>query len=262
MRRLASHGAKGIANAKGRNYKRERVIGRGSFGTAYLVRCRADSRHYVLKRLDLGHMNRKEQDEAMNEARVLEKLRRHPNIIRVREHFVEEGRLCIVMDFADGGDLAQRIEAQKDSAANSEAPELFSEDMVLDWFVQICLALKHAHDRKVLHRGPAPLPRTPTLPPHPSPLPLSGALTPHPSPSALTLHPQPSPLPRPRSAPGAPSRPQAAEHLPHAQEHGAPRRLRHLQGAPAPTPTLIATRTPTRTPTLLLRHLQGAPYTP
>ena len=189
MRRLASHGAKGIANAKGRNYKRERVIGRGSFGTAYLVRCRADSRHYVLKRLDLGHMNRKEQDEAMNEARVLEKLRRHPNIIRVREHFVEEGRLCIVMDFADGGDLAQRIEAQKDSAANSEAPELFSEDMVLDWFVQICLALKHAHDRKVLHRGPAPLPRTPTLPPHPSPLPLSGALTPHPSPSALTATP-------------------------------------------------------------------------
>ena len=43
MRSLASHGAKGAANAKGRNYKRERVIGRGSFGTAYLVRCRTDS---------------------------------------------------------------------------------------------------------------------------------------------------------------------------------------------------------------------------
>ena len=150
MRSLASHGAKGIANAKGRNYKRERVIGRGSFGTAYLVRCRADSRQYVLKRLDLGHMNRKEQDEAMNEARVLEKLRRHPNIIRVREHFVEEGRLCIVMDFADGGDLAQRIEAQ----AAGRTP--FPEAQVLDWFVQLCLALKHAHDRKVLHRDLKP----------------------------------------------------------------------------------------------------------
>ena len=196
MRSLASHGAKGIANAKGRNYKRERVIGRGSFGTAYLVRCRADSRQYVLKRLDLGHMNRKEQDEAMNEARVLEKLRRHPNIIRVREHFVEEGRLCIVMDFADGGDLAQRIEAQKDAAANSEAPELFSEDMVLDWFVQICLALKHAHDRKVVHRDPCTLPLIPTLTPHPSPLPLSGTLTPHPSASALAPVPPPSPCAR------------------------------------------------------------------
>ena len=64
-------------NAKGRLYKRERVLGRGSFGTAYLVRCRTDSRQYVLKRLDLAHMNKKEQDEAMNEARVLERLRRH-----------------------------------------------------------------------------------------------------------------------------------------------------------------------------------------
>ena len=182
MRSLASHGAKGIANAKGRNYKRERVIGRGSFGTAYLVRCRADSRQYVLKRLDLGHMNRKEQDEAMNEARVLEKLRRHPNIIRVREHFVEEGRLCIVMDFADGGDLAQRIEAQKDAAANSEAPELFSEDMVLDWFVQICLALKHAHDRKVA----PPRPLHPTPLPHPSCLTATPERYPYPSPFSLS----------------------------------------------------------------------------
>ena len=184
MRSLASHGAKGIANAKGRNYKRERVIGRGSFGTAYLVRCRADSRQYVLKRLDLGHMNRKEQDEAMNEARVLEKLRRHPNIIRVREHFVEEGRLCIVMDFADGGDLAQRIEAQKDAAANSEAPELFSEDMVLDWFVQICLALKHAHDRKVA--PPRPLHPTPHPHPYPSSLTATPQRYPHPSPFSLS----------------------------------------------------------------------------
>jgi len=24
--------------------------------------------------------------------------------------------------------------------------------VVLDWFVQICLALKHVHDRKILHR--------------------------------------------------------------------------------------------------------------
>jgi NIMA (never in mitosis gene a)-related kinase len=27
-----------------------------------------------------------------------------------------------------------------------------SDDVVLDWFVQICLGLKHVHDRKILHR--------------------------------------------------------------------------------------------------------------
>lgn len=48
------------------------------------------------------------------------------------------------MDYCDGGDLHSRIQAQKGV--------LFNEDQILDWFIQITLALKHVHDRKVLHR--------------------------------------------------------------------------------------------------------------
>ena len=48
------------------------------------------------------------------------------------------------MAFAEGGDLSGRIKAQ------SGRP--FTEDVILDWFVQLCLALKHVHDRKILHR--------------------------------------------------------------------------------------------------------------
>lgn len=48
------------------------------------------------------------------------------------------------MDYCDGGDLHSRIQAQRGI--------LFTEDQILDWFVQITLALKHVHDRKVLHR--------------------------------------------------------------------------------------------------------------
>ncbi|XP_008933688.1 PREDICTED: serine/threonine-protein kinase Nek1, partial [Merops nubicus] len=54
------------------------------------------------------------------------------------------GCLYIVMDYCEGGDLFKKINAQKGV--------LFSEDQILDWFVQICLALKHIHDRKILHR--------------------------------------------------------------------------------------------------------------
>lgn len=48
------------------------------------------------------------------------------------------------MDYCDAGDLHSRIQAQRGA--------LFSEEQILDWFVQITLALKHVHDRKVLHR--------------------------------------------------------------------------------------------------------------
>lgn len=35
---------------------------------------------------------------------------------------------------------------------NAAALSLPSPVQILDWFVQICLALKHVHDRKILHR--------------------------------------------------------------------------------------------------------------
>lgn len=48
------------------------------------------------------------------------------------------------MDYADGGDLSAKIKNAKGS--------YFSENQILNWFTQICLAIKHVHDRKVIHR--------------------------------------------------------------------------------------------------------------
>ena len=43
-----------------------------------------------------------------------------------------------------GGDLTNKIKECKG--------QFFQENQILDWFTQICLAMKHVHDRKVLHR--------------------------------------------------------------------------------------------------------------
>lgn len=50
------------------------------------------------------------------------------------------------MDYADGGDLYKQITQQKKQGS------LFSEDQIMEWFVQICLAIKYIHDKKILHR--------------------------------------------------------------------------------------------------------------
>ena len=89
-------------------------------------------------------MSDQERKDALREAKILEAFD-HPNIIRFREVYkTRKGKLCIVMDYADGGDLTAAIKGQRG--------RFFPEEKIVDWFVQMCLAIKHVHDRKVLHR--------------------------------------------------------------------------------------------------------------
>lgn len=98
-------------------------------------------------------MDENERRDTLREAKILEVLR-HPNIVRFKEVYkTKKGKLCIVMDYADGGDLQGRIkEKYKQKEKNGGALQYWSEDHVLNWFTQICLSLKHVHDRKILHR--------------------------------------------------------------------------------------------------------------
>ncbi|XP_023084683.1 serine/threonine-protein kinase Nek1 isoform X8 [Piliocolobus tephrosceles] len=124
-------------------YVRLQKIGEGSFGKAILVKSTEDGRQYVIKEINISRMSSKEREESRREVAVLANMK-HPNIVQYKESFEENGSLYIVMDYCEGGDLFKRINAQKGV--------LFQEDQILDWFVQICLALKHVHDRKILHR--------------------------------------------------------------------------------------------------------------
>ncbi|XP_032711362.1 serine/threonine-protein kinase Nek1 isoform X6 [Lontra canadensis] len=124
-------------------YARLQKIGEGSFGKAILVKSTEDGKQYVIKEINISRMSNKEREESRREVAVLANMK-HPNIVQYRESFEENGSLYIVMDYCEGGDLFKRINAQKGI--------LFQEDQILDWFVQICLALKHVHDRKILHR--------------------------------------------------------------------------------------------------------------
>lgn len=59
---------------------------------------------------------------------------------------MENGSLHIVLDYADGGDLGERIKAAR------EAGEPLEEIQILDYFVQIAAALAYVHHRNILHR--------------------------------------------------------------------------------------------------------------
>lgn len=124
-------------------YQKQKKIGEGSFGKAYLVKSKDSGKQFVIKEINISKMGRKEREEAKKEVAVLAQMK-HPNIVAYREHFEDVGNLVIVMDYCDGGDLY--------SVINKARGVLFPEEQVLDWFVQICLSIKHIHDRKILHR--------------------------------------------------------------------------------------------------------------
>ena len=84
-----------------------------------------------------------QKKDAHLEGKILKELS-HPNIIHFREVLTDKDYLYIVMDYADGGDLSMKIREQEG--------KFFDENKILDWFTQVCLAIKHIHDRKILHR--------------------------------------------------------------------------------------------------------------
>ena len=89
-------------------------------------------------------MSEDEKANAVREGKILEAFT-HPYIIRFREVYrTPKNKLCLVMDFADGGDLKTKLKEQNGRK--------FPEEQIIDWFCQLALALKHVHDRKVIHR--------------------------------------------------------------------------------------------------------------
>ncbi|NWV52603.1 NEK3 kinase, partial [Daphoenositta chrysoptera] len=119
-----------------------KVLGEGSFGRALLVHHRISDQKYVMKEIRLP-MSSAGVENSRKEAVLLAKMK-HPNIVAFKESFEADGHLYIVMEYCDNGDLMQKIKHQ--------GGNLFPEDTILHWFVQMCLAVKHIHDKRVLHR--------------------------------------------------------------------------------------------------------------
>jgi serine/threonine protein kinase len=111
-----------------------------------LVELRSNpSQRFVIKEIVIGHLKPAEQAAAKSEAEVLHQMN-HSNITMYIESFVENAKLYIVMENADGGDLSAAIQSRR------KEMKYYDEEEVMRIFVQICLALKHVHNQNILHR--------------------------------------------------------------------------------------------------------------
>lgn len=89
-------------------------IGQGAFCTVFKVKRIKDGQIYALKKIPFKDLKEKEVENALNEVRILASID-HPYVVGFKEVFIETNgeNLCLVMEFAENGDLAQKIKLLK-----------------------------------------------------------------------------------------------------------------------------------------------------
>lgn len=127
-----------------------RQLAFGGLSAIYLVH--SDGQRFVLKESVVPadsdqELQKKASEQFQREAQLLSAID-HPNIVKVRDHFVEDGRDYLLLDHVAGSDLRRLI---KEKGARSI-------DEVNRWAVDIANILQYLHGRNppIIHRDLTP----------------------------------------------------------------------------------------------------------
>ncbi|AQK86350.1 Serine/threonine-protein kinase SRK2A [Zea mays] len=119
-------------------YEAVRDIGSGNFGVARLMRNRETRELVAVKLIERGHRI----DENVYREIVNHRSLRHPNIIQFIEVILTPTHLAIVMEYAAGGELFDRIVDRG----------RFSEDETRYFFQQLICGVSYCHHMQICHR--------------------------------------------------------------------------------------------------------------
>jgi type IV pilus assembly protein PilM len=133
-------------------YEIVQPLGEGGMASVYLAEdLNLDNTPCVIKVMTDDFKDSEERQYAIqkfkDEAVMLARLR-HTNLPVVQNHFIEEGRYFLVMDYVEGDSLEDII----DEALEEDG--LLDEETVINWGIQICDVLDYLHSRDpmIVHR--------------------------------------------------------------------------------------------------------------
>ncbi|KAL4419420.1 hypothetical protein ABPG77_006347 [Micractinium sp. CCAP 211/92] len=127
----------------------KKLLGKGSFAAVYRVKRQEDGQLYALKVADIKALSPLDQADAVNEIRLLASLS-HPNLTTFFEAFCDHGKLCVVQELVNGGDLSTLLKHRAGSGMH------LSEEQMWATFLQVALGLQYLHHNHVLHRDLKP----------------------------------------------------------------------------------------------------------
>jgi serine/threonine-protein kinase SRK2 len=119
-------------------YELVKDIGSGNFGIARLMRDKLTRELVAVKYIERGE----KIDENVQREIINHRSLRHPNIVRFKEVMNTPTHLAIVMEYAAGGELFERI-------CNAGR---FSEDEARFFFQQLISGVSYCHSMQICHR--------------------------------------------------------------------------------------------------------------
>jgi len=146
---MAGDENKNIGKQIGGNYRLVAQLGRGSFGDVYKAQhiFFTNRPQVAIKLLRASLFSPKERERFIQEAQLLNMLS-HPHILPILDAGMHEDLPYIVMEYAPGGSLQDRLDKQPGQALPI--------DEAITLLTQIGEALHYAHQQNIVHRDLKP----------------------------------------------------------------------------------------------------------
>lgn len=128
------------------DFEMQYVIGKGAYGKVVLVKNKETGKLYAMKILKKDFLvETKNVTYTRTERDILRRVR-HPFIVSLHFAFQTAGKVYLVMDFLNGGQLLFHLRKET----------MFSEEVVRFYSAEVLLALEHLHSIGVIHRDLKP----------------------------------------------------------------------------------------------------------
>ena len=133
------------------DFQKIKPLGKGHFGSVYLVTSKLTNKLYAMKEiLSSKYTSQEELNQVEKEIKLLENLR-HPHVITYFNSFKENGNIYIIIEYINGGNLEELLIKHIKDKKN------IPEKTLWDLLIQSLSGLLYLHEKKkIIHRDIKP----------------------------------------------------------------------------------------------------------